>query len=523
MSETTGTRGAGKPEEAAGVRASPVTTPSCRFSPRPNRAHLIRWRPWDEDAFLEARRLNRPLAVFITAFWCGFCQRMDETSLSDGEVITLLNGLFVPVRLEESQRPDVDVRYNQDGWPTIAFLTPGGTHLASVNYTPPQEFAGLLARVVDYYQSNREALADAEAEAGAGQSPAVPPPDGVPTADLVGEVAGMLEGLADSEFGGFGGELKMLHTEANEFLLYLFETTGERWCLDHVLFTLTRLRSSATFDAKDGGFFRYSSRRDWQEPHPEKLLEDQARLLGNYLHAYRLSGDTSLRETAAGLVQYLESRLSDPGIHPFFCGCQDYVRFATPESGGELRSLLDTYVYCDANAQAASACFEAADTLGIDACRQRAVAIVDEIWRTLRVDDGGMYHYSDGQPRAPGLLADSVYTGLALLDACQVMQDGHYLEQARDVAAYLLARHRSPAGGFFDISRPGPGSLKVPLTLLAQNAAAGTFFVRLARLTGDAVYREAATWALRPFGGAHREHGAFAAGLAHAAALLLTP
>src|SRR5688572_18867708 len=132
-----------------------------RFSPRPNSAHLIKWREWSEETFAEARTLKRPLAVFITAFWCGVCQRMDETSLSRDEVIALLNAFFVPVRLEESQRPDVDVRYNQHGWPTVVFLTPHGDQLASVNYIEPGQFIGLLTRVVNYWQTNAEALNEA--------------------------------------------------------------------------------------------------------------------------------------------------------------------------------------------------------------------------------------------------------------------------------------------------------------------------------------------------------------------------
>src|SRR5690606_16644733 len=111
------------------------------------------------------------------------------------------------------------------------------------------------------------------------------------THDLVEEVTGILEGLADRDYGGYGLDLKLLHPEANAFALYLYETNGEQDHLDHVALTLTRLRESRTFDEKDGGFFRYSSKRDWQEPHPEKLLADQAGLLSGYLDLYLLTGN----------------------------------------------------------------------------------------------------------------------------------------------------------------------------------------------------------------------------------------
>ncbi len=83
---------------------------------------------------------------------------MDETSLSEDDVITLLNAFFIPIRVEESQRPDVDLRYNQNGWPTISFFTPQGVHLASVNYTPPEDFVGVLVKLINHYQENRQSL-----------------------------------------------------------------------------------------------------------------------------------------------------------------------------------------------------------------------------------------------------------------------------------------------------------------------------------------------------------------------------
>ena len=332
-----------------------------RFSPRSNRAHLVRWREWGEEAFQEAQDQDKPVALFITAFWCGFCQRMDETALSNDEVIALLNAFFVPIRVEDSQRPDVDLRYNQDGWPTIVFLTPGGDHLLTVNYMASEPFTDLLAKVVTVYQQDKAAIlelvAGSQAESSGRSDAEQPTPL---SASIVAEIAGMVEGLADPVYGGYGAGPKFLHPEANEFLLYLFETTGEHGFLDHVLLTLDRMRESRTFDAKDGGFFRYSSKRDWQEPHQEKLLDDQAALLSNYLHAYLLTEGQPYRETAEGLIDYLNTTLSD-GAQGALFGCQDYVRPLGPirAAGGagppQLMSLIDRYVYCDANARAASA------------------------------------------------------------------------------------------------------------------------------------------------------------------------
>src|SRR2546428_4481728 len=198
-----------------------------RFSPRTNRAHLVKWREWGAEAFQEAEQQDKPVVVFLTAFWCGYCQRMDETSLSHNEVQALLNAFFIPMRVEESQRPDVDLRYNQDGWPTIAFLTPAGEHLLSVNYTAPEPFITLLVHLVDAYQRDKATLLASAArprvDATAPQLEDEPAPLGPP---LVAEIAGMVEGLADPVHGGYGTTFKFLHTEATDFLLYLVEVTG---------------------------------------------------------------------------------------------------------------------------------------------------------------------------------------------------------------------------------------------------------------------------------------------------------
>jgi uncharacterized protein YyaL (SSP411 family) len=309
-------------------------------------------------------------------------------------------------------------------------------------------------------------------------------------------------------------------------LLYLFEATGTSSYLDHVRLTLDKMRQSRTFDTKDGGFFRYSSRVDWQEPHPEKLLDDQAALLRTYLRTYLLTDQASYRETAEGLVDYLNTTLS-AATQPCFFGCQDYVRpdlsVAASRTSGPppLLSLIDKFVYCDANARAASAYLDAWWLLGREDCKDRALKVLETLWDTLRTPDGGMYHYSDGAPRVPGLLMDNVLTGLALLDAYAVCGHALYLERARQLAEDIVRQHRSAAGGFFDVSVAGPASLQYPVTVLTQNANVASFFVRLADLSGDIAYRKMAHWALKRFPNSHRHYEAFAAGFGHALSRLL--
>ena len=492
-----------------------------RFSVRPNQAHLIEWREWGPEAFQEAQDQNKPVMVFIAAFWCGFCQRMDETSLSEDDTITLLNAFFVPIRVEESQRPDVDLRYNQGGWPTIVFMAPDSTHLFSVNFMEAEPFVNLLVKIVTLHQQG-EAIVELTELPAHPQNDAEEDTDPAPLGPaIVAEIAGMVEGLSDAVNGGYGAQFKFLHPEATDFLLYLYETSGESSHLDHVRFTLNKMHESKTFHEEDGGFFRYSSKADWSEPHPEKLLDDQAALLSNHLRTYLLTHDESYRETAMGLIQYMDTVLSI-GKSGLFQGCQDYVREDRDAPSSAMLSVIDEYLYCDANARAVSAYLDAWWIFGLEDCRERAKEVLEALWDTLRSPDGGMNHYWHEQAQVPGLLSDAAETGLALLHAYSTLQDETYLRRAETLAESISRRHRDSDGGFHDISISGPASLNRPMKVLAQNARLAAFFVKLADLSGDESHRQQAVWALKSFPNAHRNYGAFAAGFGHALARLLS-
>ncbi|HET7339308.1 MAG TPA: DUF255 domain-containing protein, partial [Candidatus Dormibacteraeota bacterium] len=96
------------------------------FSPRPNRASDIDWHPWSPEAFEQAKSSRKPILLSISAVWCHWCHVMDETTYSHPGVIELINSEYVPIRVDNDVRPDINQRYNMGGWPTTAFLTPAG-------------------------------------------------------------------------------------------------------------------------------------------------------------------------------------------------------------------------------------------------------------------------------------------------------------------------------------------------------------------------------------------------------------
>ena len=483
-----------------------------RFSPIPNRAHLIHWHEWGDDPFDLASNQNKPVMLFLSAFWCRFCQRMDEEAFSNNENLALLNAYFIPVRCDNAQRPDIDIRYNSDGWPTIAFMTAAGDLLSVANYLPSEQFGDLLVRVYTVYHEKKDQLRLLHQNAqhrGGYIQPCMDDP--WPDLSAVAKIAQQVMELADREYGGYGRGQKFIQPQVNDFLLTRYEATKEPQYLDHVCLTLDRMRESPMRDHETGGYFRTCSGRDWSRPHREKLLAEQAGVLANCLQAFRITRLPVYARMAQEQIAYLNAHLFDAATGAFY-GCEDFLRKEDRASSAEeFFSILDECIYIDANAQTIVAYLEAAVTLAESRCRERALHALEFLWERCRTPNGTMAHYYDGAAHLAGLLEDQVYMGNALLKAHSITRDTRYLERVTALAEFILARLKNPHGGYYDIDIPGPALSAFRLTLIAQNGRAASFFLTLAKLTQNGRYRDAALWALAAFNGDFSPYGLDAA------------
>jgi uncharacterized protein YyaL (SSP411 family) len=471
-----------------------------RFSPNPNRAHLVHWFEWEEDAFRYAREQDKPVMLFLSAFWCRYCQRMDEDAFSERENMALLNAYFIALRVENAQRPEVDARYNLNGWPTIAFFTPGGELLAAVNYLAAEEFKELLLNVyVGYREQNAESrpvnAVDENKSVAAYQAKGERSLD-----SILSEVTDTIMALADRVNGGFGRGQKFILPAAHDFLLTRYEATRDSTYLDHVCLTLDRMREGSIHDAGAGGYYRTTTGADWSQPHREKLLTEHAGLLSNCLRVFRLTGHADYARMAEDIIGYLNSKLFDPSRGAFF-GCEDFLRRDAGEasSAGELFSIIDQCFYTDANAQVVSAYLEASTILGRVECKERALSVLEFLWSHCRSAEEGMYHYYEDAPHVPGLLIDQAGMGTALVQAYLASGDAKHLARAREIAEFILTRLTNPGGGYFDLCASELGFLKFRLTEIEQNGAVASFFLKLAQAAGEPKYFEAARWALGAF------------------------
>ncbi|MHB9112267.1 MAG: thioredoxin domain-containing protein [Thermoleophilia bacterium] len=503
-----------------------------RFSPRPNRAGQIAWQSWGEEAFLRAEHEKKPLLLAISAVWCHWCHVMDETSYSDDEVIALINESFIPLRVDSDQRPDINQRYNQGGWPTTAFLTDDGEVITGTTYIPPDQLKRLLGDVRDLYVNNLEEIRAAisnirEQREAAVVSPPEGPPPGPSVAAYLLEVAG---DVYDREYGGFGSTTKFPYANVISLILTIL-AEGPIAELEKMLTTtLNAMSAGGMYDQVDGGFFRYSTDREWTTPHYEKMLEDNAALFGVYAEAAHVTGRKEYESVARDIYRYMSSVLLDPESGAFR-GSQDadedYYRLDAAARKKAGRPYVDPTIISGWNAMVASALFRGFQVMGDQEYRDSATAALAFVWERMWEPASGLSHYySDGASHLPGMLSDTARTLTACLDSYESGAGEVWLDRALKIGQWLLANLvDGKNGGFYDCAAP-PGKEGLPAERSvpqAENSIAATALIRLAQNSGQPRFGEAATRALNRFSGSYKDSGLFAADYALAVERLLDP
>ena len=471
------------------------STSSFRFSPRPNRAHEIAWRPWGPDAFQQAQDSERPVLLSVSAVWCHWCHVMDETTYSDPAVIQLINENYVPVRIDRDLRPDIDARYNMGGWPTAAFLTPEGDLLSGCTYAPPQEFAALLQQLMEAYRqdkagiSHRAALLQASAKA---PTPLEQGPleQGLDL-PLVQQIVETTQAAFDAAHGGFGSAPKFAHADSLALLLHWSRANENAACMAIVHQSLDAMMDSDLRDAEEGGFYRYATGADWSVPHYEKILLDNLKLADLYMEGYLATDDAYYANVAAEVLAYASASLFDVS-HGLFFGSQDadeeYYQLPLHERQARAKPPVDATFYTDVNALVCSVHLKAAWVLGRPLFRQTALDALESLL-ALEWAHGLRHSYGpDGSPGTVAFLPDYAYLLRALLDAYESTESDRYLTEARRVASEMTAQLADEQSGALYDTPHDPramAALRRRLVPVDGNALASEALDRLGRDTYD--------------------------------------
>jgi len=489
----------------------------------------MQWLEWSEEAFAEARALNRPVLLFLYASWCRFCRDLERDVLEDPSVQAAIGGRFVAVRVDKDRRPDIDARYAKGGWPTLAYLDDQGEMIASDAYLEAEALLERLELVSGYWVENRETIRRRLAESVDSGAGAAAREQGELSVEIVDSVARMLLESADPVHGGWGTQHKFPHPEALDFALIRWSQTGDEAMRKLVLRTLKNMQAGEIHDRVDGGFYRYATAPDWSAPHYEKVLDSNAARLYAYLEGAQALGEASFRETAEGIVRWMSATLLDPDTGAFR-GSQDadpaYAHLTSPAARRERGAPeCDPTVFANWNAQAVSAFFKAGVVLGRDDLRERALRTLDFIVDEMFDERGGVYHYWDGTYHLPGMLTDQAYVMRALIDAVQFTGRARYLDVARRIAAIALETLRSDTGAFYD-TRHDPsarGGLRRRNCSMLENAVMAEALLRLSHFTHESDWADTARETLGSFARDYKSYGHFVAGYARAVDLWLHP
>ena len=295
----------------------------------------VDWYPWGAKALEKARLEDKPIFLSVGYSTCYWCHVMEREVFSDEKIAALMNESFVNVKVDREERPDIDEIYMQatrlltgsGGWPNSVFMTPEGKPFFAGTYFPPADSEGragfptIVAGLAKRWKEQRaEVVARAEQVAAAIAAGFESRQTGAASFDPKELLARSVESLArqfDEEHGGFGERTKFPSPPQLELLLAAHQRRVPGRAAEMLRKTLDEMAYGGIHDHLAGGFHRYSTEPTWSIPHFEKMLYDNAQLVGLYARAHRVFGDPLYRQVAEGIAAYLASEMTHPlgGLH----------------------------------------------------------------------------------------------------------------------------------------------------------------------------------------------------------------
>ncbi|MBA4406900.1 thioredoxin domain-containing protein [bacterium] len=280
----------------------------------------VDWFPWGEEAFAKARLEDKPIFLSIGYSTCHWCHVMEHESFEDKETADLLNQVFVSIKVDREERPDIDNIYmmvcqmmtGSGGWPLSVIMTPDRNPFYAGTYFPKETkygrigFKDLIKRIDETWRSKRKDVEKSSIEftdhlyKTYSQNSSAQIDENIFT-----QAFNNFEKRFDSTYGGFGSVPKFPSPHNLMFLLRYWKRTDSQKALNIVVKTLTEMRRGGIFDQIGFGFHRYSTDSKWLVPHFEKMLYDQALLTMAYTEAYQATGNSEFAETVNEIATYI--------------------------------------------------------------------------------------------------------------------------------------------------------------------------------------------------------------------------
>ncbi len=281
----------------------------------------VDWYPWGDEAFEAAKKEDKPIFLSIGYSTCHWCHVMERESFEVPEVAAVINQYFIPIKVDREERPDIDNIYmtavtamtGRGGWPLTVLLTPDKKPFFGGTYFPPQAKFGspglvdIMNSVGEAWANDRDRLIQSSdsitksleeqlMQNGAKRSL---------TKDVLEKTFRQFEQMYDPHYGGFGSAPKFPTSHNLSFLLRYWKRTDHAEALDMVENTLLKMAQGGMYDHIGGGFHRYSTDQQWQVPHFEKMLYDQAILARTYLEAYQITKNKDYAQVARETFDYV--------------------------------------------------------------------------------------------------------------------------------------------------------------------------------------------------------------------------
>jgi len=278
----------------------------------------VDWHEWGAEAFEKAKREDKLVIVSIGYSACHWCHVMEHESFENEETAQLMNELFVCVKVDREERPDIDQIYmdavqllsGRGGWPLNCFVLPDGRPLHGGTYFPKQDWERTLKSLSDFYNNKREEALEFSTDLTNG----IKKLDIIPASNDekvdIEKIIEQWKANFDMKFGGFGWAPKFPMPNNWQFFLQYHHHTKDVDCYDAVMKTLVSMAEGGIYDQVGGGFARYSTDVFWKAPHFEKMLYDNGQMMQLYAEAYQQSKNPLFKKVVYHTHEWIKRELT---------------------------------------------------------------------------------------------------------------------------------------------------------------------------------------------------------------------